>query len=271
MFFSKGTVEYIGSDPEYQLFWKMVTHRQSRSEESLLKCYIITLFLIRCLRLTSYIKDENKGEALSDTELHLGMIMFHLFLVQDMNSHPVFALDSQKNKAQIGLDNIGSGIYPTIGSFFNHSCNANTIRVNVQRKQLLLATTRIPEGEEICDIYSMHYTEIAREDRQRWLLERFHFHCKCKACEENWSTFTEIDSEISPELRSKLEMVERGIQQSIRSGGETGTTLNLHLRHVELIQDLPQPHTLHALVRNSFLYACWRHYGNMKETDLHLA
>ena len=23
--------------------------------------------------------------------------------------------------------------------------------------------------------------------------------------------------------------------------------------------------------RNSFLYACWRHYGNMKETDLHLA
>ena len=49
--------------------------------------------------------------------------------------------------------------------------------------------TIIQIGEEINDIYSMHYSEIPKSSRKEWLHKNFLFNCDCKACQENWPTF----------------------------------------------------------------------------------
>ena len=44
-------------------------------------------------------------------------------------------------------------------------------------------------GEEVTDIYSMHFSEIPRTRRRDWLEQSFHFWCECEACSEDWNTF----------------------------------------------------------------------------------
>ena len=84
-----------------------------------------------------------------ETEHWLARLVARVFLVQDSNSHPVFRLDSSRGPNQAGLETIGSGVFPVIGSFFNHSCSPNTIRVNAGRVNYLVAATTIKQGEEV--------------------------------------------------------------------------------------------------------------------------
>ena len=44
-------------------------------------------------------------------------------------------------------------------------------------------------GHEIHDMYSMHYSEIPKNERRAWLMEKFLFHCDCQACKESWPTY----------------------------------------------------------------------------------
>ena len=83
-------------------------------------------------------------------------------------------------------------MFPVIGSFFNHSCCPNTIRVNVGKMNYVVTSATIPRGSEVTDIYSMHYSEIPRAGRQNWLLDSFHFVCQCPACTKNWPTFDNL-------------------------------------------------------------------------------
>ena len=79
-----------------------------------------------------------------------------------------------------------------IGSYFNHSCCPNTARVNVGKMNYMVTSNTIKKGEEVTDIYSMHYSEIKPEDRRKWLWQSFHFHCQCRACQEDWKTFDHL-------------------------------------------------------------------------------
>ena len=47
-------------------------------------------------------------------------------------------------------------------------------------------------GEEVTDIYSMHFSEIHRERRRDWLEQSFHFLCQCQACTNDWKTFDSL-------------------------------------------------------------------------------
>ncbi|XP_023324593.1 uncharacterized protein LOC111698475 [Eurytemora carolleeae] len=247
----------------------MVTHKETRDTESRIKCYVISVFLLRTLRLTSYHQEKKVGP-LSSEEIFLGRILLHMFMVQDMNSHPIFGLESNPHSVQIGLETIGSAIYPIVGSYFNHSCSPNTLRVNVGRTQMLISSSRISSGDEITDIYSMHFSEILREKRQWWLNRNFNFVCKCEGCEKNWEIFENLPTKVSDQLRSKLQMVETAIAQAIRSD-DFKLTLQLHLRQLGLLEGLEKPHTLHVLIRNSFQFACWRYYGKMAENRIILS
>ena len=87
---------------------------------------------------------------------------------------------------------IGSGLYPVIGSYFNHSCCPNTVRVNVGKMNYLVTSSTIMPGTEVTDIYSMHYSEIHTEKRRDWLQHSFHFLCTCEACDREWKTFDNL-------------------------------------------------------------------------------
>ena len=83
-------------------------------------------------------------------------------------------------------------MYPVIGSYFNHSCSPNTVRLNVGKINYLVTSRTVLPGEELTDIYSMHFTEIKRERRRTWLQQSFHFWCECEACSHDWDTFDQL-------------------------------------------------------------------------------
>ena len=135
---SREKVELVGEvDLEYQRFWNMVTHHETRTERSFLKIIIITVFLLRCNRMTSYLLDGDSGrtearskddlmknlvhikpeEEFTEDNIFIAQIIGQIFMVQDSNSHPVFRLDCAKGRNQAGLECSGSGVYPVIGAF----------------------------------------------------------------------------------------------------------------------------------------------------------
>jgi len=275
---NRENVELVGDvDLEYRRLWNMVSHRNNRPDQSFLKIVTITVFLLRCNRMTSYMKDckldrvltRNKKDLLknvvhipqSDTfnedELFIGEILGHIFMIQDTNSHPVFRLDCTKGRNQAGLECIGSGVYPVIGSFFNHSCTPNTMRVNIGKTNYLISSYPIREGEEVADIYSMHYSEINRDGRRNWLSKNFHFLCSCKACKADWPTFDKLPVKVKPELQQKLEVVEKCISSALGKG-DLKAVYDLHLRDAKLLESsCMNPHRLQVSLRNSLQFACW--------------
>ena len=103
----------------------------------------------------------NVSEAdLTKDEEFIAELIVHIFLIQDSNTHPVFRVDTSGSRNEVGMETLGSGEYPVIGSYFNHSCCPNTVRVNVGKMNYMVTSNTIKAGEEVTDIYSMHYSEI---------------------------------------------------------------------------------------------------------------
>ncbi|GAA5815882.1 hypothetical protein MFLAVUS_009401 [Mucor flavus] len=77
------------------------------------------------------------------------------------------------------LELLGFGIYPS-AVYFNHSCDANVIKVRDGRSMKFISRRMIDEGEEACISYGS-VDEDVRGRRQR-LLENYHFVCQCTRC-----------------------------------------------------------------------------------------
>ena len=41
-------------------------------------------------------------------------------------------------------------------------------------------------GEELTDMYTVHWTSFPVQERQEYLARVFHFPCSCKPCREGW-------------------------------------------------------------------------------------
>ena len=54
------------------------------------------------------------------------------------------------------LERIGAAVNPSL-SLVNHSCNSNSVRCNVNKSSILVATQHIPMGQEITESYSVHF------------------------------------------------------------------------------------------------------------------
>ena len=63
------------------------------------------------------------------------------------------------------------------------------MRLNVGRVNYLVTSRTVRAGQEVTDIYSMHFSEIPRTRRRDWLEQSFHFWCQCEACFNDWDTF----------------------------------------------------------------------------------
>ena len=51
--------------------------------------------------------------------------------------------------------------------------------MNIGKTNYLISSSTIKAGEEVADIYSMHFSEINRKGRRDWLNKNFHFICNC--------------------------------------------------------------------------------------------
>ena len=75
---------------------------------------------------------------------------------------------------------IGAASFGTL-SLINHSCDPNVVRHYYSSLAVVTSVRTILAGEEVTDIYSMHFSEIHRERRRAWLQQSFHFLCQCQA------------------------------------------------------------------------------------------
>lgn len=74
---------------------------------------------------------------------------------------------------------LGWGIYPS-AVYFNHSCDANVIKLRKGRSLQFIAKHEISPGQEACISYGS-VGEDVKERRQR-LKEHYHFFCACTRC-----------------------------------------------------------------------------------------
>ena len=87
---------------EFQRLWSMVTHEKERTIPGLVKVAVIAIFLLRCSRLTSYLgKPLELNEPLSAEEEWLGSILARLYMIQDMNAHPLFGVDNGQSQREV--------------------------------------------------------------------------------------------------------------------------------------------------------------------------
>lgn len=87
---------------EFQRLWSMVTHEKERTIPGLVKVAVIAIFLLRCSRLTSYLgKPLELDEPLSTEEEWLGSILARLYMIQDMNAHPLFGVDNGQSQREV--------------------------------------------------------------------------------------------------------------------------------------------------------------------------
>ena len=68
-----------------------------------MKVAVVAVFLLLVLRLTSWRRGEVQGVEgeLEEEEVWLGGLLAHIFMVQDMNSHPLFGVDGGHKSNQV--------------------------------------------------------------------------------------------------------------------------------------------------------------------------
>ena len=84
-------------------------------------------------------------------------------------------------------------MYPLF-SLMSHSCDPNVYYLNdaVGGKMIVMAHRALKKGEPMFISYSESFTCVGLDDRQAELAERYHFKCRCVACEQDWPTLSEL-------------------------------------------------------------------------------
>ncbi|XP_023343895.1 SET and MYND domain-containing protein 4 [Eurytemora carolleeae] len=251
----------------YQHLFNMVDHAESISQAARAKHAVVTVFLVRTLRSAGYFEPPGKGGAskknqnesgtgeFSDEELTIGLLVYKLRLITESNCYPIWGVEVDK-AGQVGLENIGSGVYPSIGSYLNSNCNPNTLRCNIGGTVVIIAARDIKQGEEITDNYCIHYSELPGPDRRAWLQESFFFTCQCTACSSDWLTYDDLPSSVPSDLQSLLIPLEKKNQEYLKMG-KLDVALSCHEEELRIIEHhLQPPHQLYVSLRNSY-QCCW--------------
>merc|ERR1712083_494946 len=199
----------------------------------------------------------------------MGRLVYRLRMISAMNAHPIWGVErSTRDRREVGVENIGSGLFTAIASYFNSDCNPNTMRVNVGGTMLLIACKDINKGEEISDNYCIAYSEMDVLDRRAWIHENYKFICKCRACQEEWPTFDKLPGGFPEgEAYTQMMFLEKVNSQALVDG-KVELAIEGHKKEMRVIQEnVEEPHQLFATMRNSFQYCWWRYVAqNMSIT-----
>ena len=105
------------------------------------------------------------------------------------NSHAVVesVIESHARPLFSDVRSIGVGLYPSL-CLLNTSCDQNISKYYENNKVVSLVCKLIRAGEEVSENYFPSSVCMEREERRRWLLDRFMFHCECQACTSNLPT-----------------------------------------------------------------------------------
>jgi len=153
----------------------------------------------------------------------VGELASILISVVNVNTHPihdmtsdqqckttcaaVYPVKSPTSLNQKTLVSLSSVVYTcqVVASLFNHSCEPSLVRASWGSRLVLAAGREVEEGEELTDMYTVHWTEYTLEERRQYLDRVFHFLCKCHACCNAWQPPEDSDEDSwSPELAARF-------------------------------------------------------------------
>jgi len=242
----------------------MVTNDSCVEHDTGVRHALVSVILLRLLRNSDYYSQGGlnipQSGPLKEEELVIGKLLYRLRLIQDMNAHPVWGVETDpRDRSKVATHNIGSGFYTAIASYFNSDCNPNTVRINLGRKMFLVTTRNIKKGEEITDNYCAVFSELGIQARKHFLKENFLFDCECEACEEEWPTYSRLPADSPPQkVTDKLCEFELDNLTAIERG-ELDKALAFHCKEISLVQNnLSDPQQLIVNVKKSYELVWWQ-------------
>lgn len=239
----------------------------------------VAYFFLHCLQRVDYLKPSNSGK-LGRDEIFMAEVLMQLMNAASTNSLETLAYDiSQCSSVMEGKwTSIGGSLEPAL-VLLNHSCDPNTIRVNLNGQSIVMANRTIAEGEEVFNCYSTSFSEADTGTRQDYLKRKYCFNCDCIACEEEWpiTTFMPknfddlrpgqllIDMDNTRLLMQQVNKIQK-LGSSISQEQKAGSykkAFGLCIEFVKTLEEtIKRPHSYYLMAEVSMLRLAWILHGS---------
>jgi len=191
-YFRENYIEFMDFDPstgsglddsftsDYTTLFKLARHFPVEAPK-LLEVSIVSIVFVRMLQSIGYFPSNGERDELDEDQLMVAELMSTLVPIINVNTHPIHDPTSEYQSKTVC-----AAVYPIIAAMFNHSCDPSLVRATWGDRLVLAAGRDIGKGEELTDMYTVHWTEYETEERKDYLERVFHFTCCCVACKEGW-------------------------------------------------------------------------------------
>lgn len=170
---------------DYRRIYNLVSHEKDRNSEDLFYNSLMSCFLTKILIFKNFFKS-------TENINFIGSLILRNLLFLQFNAHEISELQII-SKQEIGKSVfIGGALYTNL-ALFNHSCDPGIVRYFNGANVCVRAIKNIKKGEIIAENYGPHFTSVPINRRKAQLKEHYWFDCACRACEENWPLFEEMD------------------------------------------------------------------------------
>ncbi|CAH0562633.1 unnamed protein product [Brassicogethes aeneus] len=188
---------------DYDMVFSLCRNERSTHPSQLRHWTFMAIHLLRVLKLSNFFGPEpTHDDIITDDEVYIGALMLRHFQMLQYNSHEISELRNVENpvvergmKSFYANVGIGAALYPTL-ALFNHSCDPSIARYNINSKIVVKAIKPIKAGQPIYENYGPLYMSEGKLERQRYLLDKYIFTCKCNACTKNWPLFDEMEKDL---------------------------------------------------------------------------
>lgn len=174
----------------------MIRHEKERPTYSFLQYAFMATFLVKFLEANHYFDSDihvaDEDSLIKDQAFVGGMILRNLQILQ-FNSHEVFDLLKSKTTGERHTVAIGAALYTTL-AMFNHSCNPSIVRYFKNTAVHVVSIRNMKTGERVSENYGPLYSQNPKEERKAKLKKFYWFDCQCEACEQNWPTFENMNT-----------------------------------------------------------------------------
>jgi len=233
----------------------MVTHYNDQSSSQLLGLAINAYILYHCLCGMEYLTLEPQLDGLN---LFVTAMLYQYISAARYNAHEI-DMNSKKNGTydQVDVLSIGSALYPIL-PLLNHSCNANTIRFNIGKKVVLIASRDIRKGEKVTDSYGKTFLQADKQSRQQYFKAKYNFLCECDACTQDYPTIEGLDWELSEEQLEAVEGATKEINTKLVSKDYNAAIALTKELHSEMVkQNISDVHAAYQKLK-IMLGTCYR-------------
>lgn len=257
---------------DYRNIVNLEGHRDQQSYEESLGVAVNTVILLVLLREGGYFgqKETPYGASLSPQEKTMASIMVHLQEGLRYNLHTITEVvtTNMNGLSMPQTRETGSALFPTL-LLLNHSCDTNTLRLNVNGNQVMMVAKRsIKAGEEVTDNYGIHHLSYPLEERQEKLLKGFAFCCWCDACQKDYPRMKSLRTQLPEEVEDKYDRMREDIKELFRKGKLT-ECMKTCVEMVKLLEKavIPLPHRNYEMAGLGLLSCLWTLYGNKGEEE----